>query len=162
MKPFPRIRLELLGIEVLHLRPAQNAIRQKHGPRYHVMDECLRDVAALWGIEPPLACINDAGVFIPYESVERRAGRCCAELRYASSPSGLWAMTTSYATAMSGGGSSPSVWNAFAFQSEADARAAGLHDLMSLFRGMADQGMTDARKLVELLEDERTPQLSLF
>lgn len=46
-----------------------------------------------------------------------------------------------------------------------DARAVGLDLLLSCFRAIAAQGgsdATDARKLVNLLEDERTPQLALF
>jgi hypothetical protein len=162
MKPFPRIRLEPLDIEALDMRPAQNEIRARYGSGYHLSDACLQDVAALWGIGPEHACINRHGVFEPYQSLEWQAGRCRAEIDYVRSPSGLWATATGYQTANAGGSYAPSVWNAFAFQSETDARAAALHRLIERFRGMADQGMTDARRLVELLEDERTPQLSLF
>lgn len=165
MKEHPRIKMEPLGIEALDLRPAQDDIRARYGPRYHVMKECLRDVAALWGIGPDQCCINDAGVFIPYQEIEVRAGYCRAELDYARSPSGLWAMATGYQTAMSGGGSAPSIWNGFAFLSEEGAKAAGLHRLIELFRGIAAQGgsdAADARKLLAMLEEERTPQLALF
>ncbi len=147
------------------MRPAQNEIRARYGRGYHVNDDCLRDVGALWGIGPQHECINDAGVFIPYERIQCRAGRCSAEIRYAASPSGLWAMDTSYMTASSGNASSPSVWNAVAFLNEDDARAAGLHALIELFRNIAAAGRSeasDARKLVSLLEEERTPQLALF
>jgi len=161
----PRIRLEPLGIEVLNLRPAQDAIRAKYGPRYHVSDDCLWEVAALWGVQPHHEIINDAGVFTPYREIGHRGGRCRAEIRYASSPSGLWAMDTSYMVAMCGGGASPSLWNPLAFLNEADARTAGLNELITLFRGIAACGGSDAaeaRKLVDLLEAERMPQLSLF
>lgn len=161
----PRIRLEPFGIEALDMRPAQNAIRIKYGPRYFADDACLREVAALWGIDPKHEGINDSGVFIPYKKIEHRAGRCRAEIRYARSPSGLYAMDTSYMTAMCGGGAAPSVWNRVAFLSEADARAAGLNEMIERFRGIAAQGgsdSADARKLIALLEAERTPQLALF
>lgn len=165
MKSFPRIRLEPLGIEALDMRPAQDDIRAKYGPLYHVNDACLREVAALWGIEPQHECINDVGVFIPYVDIAHRAGRCRAEIHYARSPTGLYAMDTSYMTAIRGGGASPSVWNRVAFLSEADARAAGLHALIERFRRIADEGgpdSADIRRMVDLLLAERTPQLSLL
>lgn len=153
------------GVEALDLRPAQNEIRARYGRAYHLNDDCLRDVAVLWGIARQHDCINDAGVFMPCQSIDLRAGRCRAEIQYAASPSGLWAMDTSHMTASSGSGSSPSVWNGVAFLSEDDARAAGLYALIELFRHIAAAGRpeaVDARKLVALLEDERTPQLALF
>lgn len=161
----PRIRLEPSGIEVLNLRPVQGAIRGKYGPLYHVNNECLREIAGLWGIEEHHSCINDAGVFMPYNEIERRAGRCRAAIRFARSPSGLWSMDTSHSTATAGQGSSPSVWNPVAFLSENDARAEGLQQLIVGFRGIAACGgsdAADARKLVTMLEDGRMPQLSLF
>jgi len=153
------------GIEVLDMRPAQNEIRARYGRGYYVNKDCLRDVAALWGIGPEHECVNEAGVFMLCQNIDLRAGSCRAEIRYAASPSGLWAMDTSHMTATSGNGSSPSIWNRVAFLSEDDARAAGLHALIELFRNIAAAERPEARearKLVALLEDERTPQLALF
>lgn len=161
----PLIRLEPSGIKVLHLRPAQDDIRARYGPRYHVDDHCLRDIAALWGFEPDQEGKNGAGVFDPCELIHIRAGRCRAEMHYARSPSGLWAMATSYNTAVCGAGASPSVWNSIAFLSETDAERAGLAELTARFRGIAARGgpgAADARKMMELLDAERMPQLSLF
>lgn len=160
----PLIRLEPLGIEALNLRPAQDAIRAQYGPRYHVSEDCLREVAALWGAQPH-EIINDAGVFMPYRRINHRAGSCSAELRLATSPSSLWAMSTSSMSALCGYSSAPSVWNRHAFLNEADAIAAGLHELITRFRALAAEGgseASNARKLVDLLEMERMPQLSLF
>lgn len=165
MNTLPRIILESLSVEALNMRRAQDAIRAKYGPRYHVNPECLAEIAALWGIEPHHDCINDAGVFIAWTQIGLRAGRCSAEVRYARAPSGLWAMETSYMTAMCGAGAAPSVWDHFAFLCEADARTAGLQALIAKFRGIAMQCgsvAADARKLIEILEAERTQQLSLF
>lgn len=162
MIEFPRIRLAPLGIEALDMRPEQDAIRLKYGPGYHLSDECLREVAAFWGINPEHVCINRHGVFDPYQSLEWQAGRCCAEIDYVRSPSGLWAMATGYQTANAGGSHAPSVWNSIAFLSEADAKSVGLHRLIERFRRMAEQGVSDVRKLTALLEAERTPQLALL
>ncbi len=164
MREYPRIVISP-GIAALDMRKAQKDIRARYGRAYHVNKDCLRDVAALWGIGPEHECVNDAGVFVPYQNIDLRAGSCRAEIHYAASPSGLWAMDTSHMTASSGNGSSPSVWNRVAFLSEDDARAAGLHALIEMFRYIAAIGRpeaADARKLVSLLEDERTPQLALF
>lgn len=165
MNTQPRIIIESLSIEALDMRPAQNAIRAKFGPRYHVNPECLKEIAALWWIEPPNNCINDRGVFVACTRIDHRAGRCSAEVRYARAPSGLWAMDTSYMTATCGAASAPSVWNRLAFLCEADARTAGLRELIQRFRGIAECGGSaalDARKLTQHLEAEQTPQLSLF
>ena len=164
MREHPRIIVSP-GIEALDMRPAQNEIRARYGRGYHVNEDCLRDVAALWGIGPEHECINDAGVFMSYQSIDLRAGRCRAEIHCAASPSGLWAMDTSHTTASSGSGSSPSIWNRIAYMSDSDARAAGLYALIDLFRHIAAAGRpeaADARKLISLLENERTPQLALF
>lgn len=164
MREHPRIIVSP-GIEALDLRKAQNEIRARYGRGYHVNEDCLRDVAALWGTGPEHDCINRHGVFEPCQCFEWQAGRCRAEIDYVRSPSGLWAMDTSHMTATGGSGSSPSIWNRVAFLSEDDARAAGLHALIELFRHIAPSGRpeaADARKLVALLEDERTPQLALF
>lgn len=161
----PRIRLAPLGIEALDMRPAQNEIRARYGRGYHVNDDCLRDVAALWGIGPEHACISDSGVFIPYERIELAKGRCRAEIRTVRAPSGLWAMDISYAAAICGGAASPSVWNGTAFFSEADARGAGIQALIMRFRAIIAEGGSDAseaRQLIALLEAERKPQLALF
>ncbi|MDH4980931.1 hypothetical protein [Hyphomicrobium sp. D-2] len=158
----PRIVLETLSIEALDMRPAQNEIRARYGRGYHLSDDCLRDVAALWGIGPEHECINSSGVFIPYERIELAKGRCRAEIRTVRTPSGLWAMDISYAAAICGGGASPSVWNGTAFFSEADARAAGLQALITRFRAIIAEGGSDAseaRQLIALLEAERTPSL---
>lgn len=165
MNTLPRIVIGSLSITALDMRPALNAIRAKYGSGYHVNTECFNEICALWGIEPHHDCINDSGVFITCMRIDHRAGRCRAEVRYARSPSGLWAMDTSYTTATGGAGSAPSVWNRLAFLCEADARSAGLRELIERFRGIEAQGgtvATDARKLIGLLDAERTPQLSLF
>lgn len=132
MTRLPHITVDPPGIKVLNLREAQNAIRRKYGPRYHIMDEALRDVAALWGIAPHDDCINDCGVFIPYELITCRTARASAEIRIAESPSGLFAMDISYSAPISGAGAAPSVWNRIAFLGRDDARMAGLHELIGI------------------------------
>jgi hypothetical protein len=160
----PKIILDSPGIKVLDLREAQNAIRRKYGPRYHVMDEALREVAALWDIAPGNHRINDCGVFIPYEVISCRTARASAEIRMAESPSGLWAMDISYHAPISGAGAAPSVWNRIAFFSKDDARMAGLHELIGIFTRKAAAGpeAAEAGKMLVMLENARTPQLELF
>ncbi len=125
-----RITIGPLGIAALDLRPAQAAIRKAHGPRYHVIDQAMWDVAALWGITPEHQRINDCGVFDPPDDVIRiEAGRSHADIELACAPSGLWAFATDYHLPNSGAGSAPSVWNSFAFESRADARSMAMAQL---------------------------------
>jgi hypothetical protein len=158
------IILEPLGIKALDLREAGQVIRRKYGPRCHVMEEALREVAALWGSAPGDCRINDCGVFVPYETIACRTARASAEIRMAESPSGLWAMDISYHTPINGAGAAPSVWNRIAFLSRDDARIAGLHELIGIFTRKAADGTeaAEAGKMLALLENEKTPQLELF
>lgn len=68
MMELPRIRLDPLGIEALDMRPEQDAIRLKYGPGYHLSDECLREVAAFWGINPEHVCINRHAFLTPIKA----------------------------------------------------------------------------------------------
>lgn len=161
----PRITLGSIGPEILDLRPAQDTIRAQYGPRYHLDPNCLQEIAALWGVGVEHACINDAGVFLARDSFALRQGHCCAGIHMARSPSGLWAMATSYTTSRCGGGSAPSVWNGFAFLTESDSRMAGIHKLISKFQAIALEdgpGAMDARQMIAVLRSELTPQLALF
>lgn len=161
--PLPsRYRLEPLAFEVTDFTDVQNAIRRKHGPRYHLSPDRRAEIAALWGMRPDDASINDAGVFLGAEEIALKAGRCRCEIKLAQSPSGLWAMDTSHATPDSGAGSAPGIWNRIAFDCRDDARAAGLHRMISTFEVIASlgrAGAADARALVALLKAERTPPL---
>lgn len=160
-----RYRLDPFEFEVIDFTDVQNAIRRKHGPRYHLSEACRAEIAALWGASPGDGSINDCGVFQNVDDIALHAGRCRAEISIAESPSGLWAMDTSHATADSGAGSAPGIWNRIAFSSRDDARAAGLHRMISTFEVIAGLGRSssaDATALVALLKDECTPQLTLF
>ncbi|WP_282890738.1 hypothetical protein [Xanthobacter autotrophicus] len=154
-----------MGIEALDMRPAQQALRVQYGCLYYLSDACLRDVAALWGVMLPSPYMYDVGVFRNARSILHRTGRSEAEIRLACSPSGLWAMDTSYMLPLSGHGAAPSVWNPVAFLNEADAVAGGLHELIESLGRIASSSRSDASealRLMDILKAERTPQLSLF
>lgn len=160
------ITFETLGITALDLTDAQNAIRRGHSPRFHVKEQALRDCAALWGITPEHNLINDAGVFEAYDEViDVQAGQCRAEIEITGSPSGMFAMTTSFSRQNSGAGSAPSIWNRIGFRSLEDARTVGLAEHRTRFNGIAMSGgteATNARKLLDMLDEAATPQLALF
>lgn len=161
---FPPI--EIAGLPALDLRPAQQAIRAAHGPRYHVTDQALWEVASLWGIAPQHGRINPHGVFDPIdETIRIEAVRCYAEIELARAPGGLWAISTDYHLPNSGAGSAPSVWNRFAFFSRDDARAAGLAQLRERFTAIGERGGPDAqaaKQLVAKLQAMRFEQMELF
>ncbi|MEO1282929.1 MAG: hypothetical protein AAFV69_14475 [Pseudomonadota bacterium] len=163
---YPLFTLDVTGVAVCDLQPAQDAIRRKYGPRYHVSEHALWDCAALWGIAPTHHRINDCGVFDLFdEAIEFKAGRCRAEIKLAATPSGLCTMGTSHILSMSGAGSAPSVWNRIAFHNLDDARAAGLAEHRARFSRVVQSGSSDsadARKFLEQLDDAATPQLALF
>lgn len=159
------IQIEPMGIKAVDMRPAQQALRVQYGRRYYLSPECLRDVAALWGVVLPSPYMYDVGVFRNARSILHRTGRSEADIRLACSPSGLWAMDTSYMLPLSGHGAAPSVWNPVAFRCEADAVAAGLHELVEALGRIASSSRSDATealRLMDILKAERTPQLSLF
>lgn len=69
----PAILIDPLGITAFDLRPAQDAIRRKHGPRYHLSEAALWEVAALWGFAPGDPAINPHGVFMDCGNLDRGA-----------------------------------------------------------------------------------------
>lgn len=162
----PPITLEPLGLTALDMHPGQHAIRARYGPRYHVLDDALRDVASLWGLTLELGRINAHGVFTPLDEVLTfHAGRCRAEIKLAELPNGLCAKSTSHTLSCSGASSAPSVWNPVAFLSIDDARAASLHEHRQRFKaviGAGDSDAADARSILDQIDGAATPQLELF
>lgn len=159
------------NFDVIDRRAELNAIRQKHGDRYWAVPDAQWEAAALWGVTPDTNSINDCGVFT-YRSDEfcLSAGRCKAEIDLVQAPNQLWAMSTSYQTAIGGGGSAPSVWDRAAYPTRDDALMAGIHHLIDRFKSEAvdpnscngDSNKRNALQMVALLEAEKTPQLALF
>ena len=49
MTSFPRIRLELSGVEVIDFKTAQREIRIKYGRDYHRSEDALGEAAARFG-----------------------------------------------------------------------------------------------------------------
>jgi len=163
---FPILMLEC-GVKALSLRKAQDAIRSKYGPHYHCHDEAMWEVAAdLWGITPKRPPINRHGVFELFDDiVGLRAGRYEIIVKIAVAPNGLCAMSKSHRTALSGGCSPLSVWNPLAFFSLDDARTAGLAEHRKRFADMIKLGcgdISEAKAMLELIDDAATPQLELF
>lgn len=159
-------QIEIAGLPALDLRSAQQAIRAAHGPRYHVSDQALWEVAALWGIAPQHGRINPHGVFDPIdETIRIEAGRSYAEIELARAPGGLWAVSTDYHLPNSGAGSAPSVWNRFAFFSRDDARTAGYARLRERFTAIGERDSPDAqaaKQLIAKLQAMQFEQMELF
>lgn len=155
----------------IDLDAALDTIQSTYGDRYFAVPEALWEAAALWGVTPETGSINDCGVFTPLSDVLHwHDGRCKVEIRLVEAPNGYWAMSVSYFTATSGYASMPSVRNRKAFPTREDARLAAIDELIERLHREADSrcsAITDAnrreiRQMIERLEAEKTPQLSLF
>ena len=165
--PMPRDN----SYDVIFLSDAIGKIQEKYGDRYFAVPEAQQEAAALWGVKPDTDHINDCGVFTyTSDAMTLCAGNCKAELSLVEAPNHRWAISTGYSTSISGGGYAPSVWNRLAYPSRDDARLAGIFELISRFdrEGSSinscnsDANRQQCRKIIALLEAEKTPQLALF
>lgn len=146
-------------------------IRQKFGDACFIAPEALWEAAALWGVTPETRSINDCGVFtyITDSFCFIASGYGC-EAQLVQAPNGHWAMSTSYHTRISGGGYACSVWSRTAFPTRDDARLAAIHELIAHFQSEAaspnscnsEANQREAQSMINLLEAEKMPQLSLF
>ena len=161
---------DIPGISIIDMRPELDAIRRQYAPRYWHAAEALLAAASLWGIAPPMAedVIRPSGTFRhAQEETLARIGQSYAAVSLVQAPNGLWAMATHGQTLTQGYGSAPSVWHDHAYHSRDAARLVAVHILTSWFQGIVTGRHSDAerdlaRRIVSLLEAEKTPQLSLF
>jgi hypothetical protein len=163
---------DIPGISIIDMRPELDAIRCQYAPRYWHAADALLAAASLWGIAPPMAedMIRPSGTFRHVqEEMLARIGQSYAAVSLVQAPNGLWAMATHGQTSTQGYGSAPSVWGDNAYHSRDDARLVAVHILTAWFQGIVTGQNTDsdaerdlARRIVSLLEAEKTPQLSLF
>lgn len=159
------------SFEMIDLSNTLDTIRRKFGDHHFVVLEALWEAAALWGVTPETGSINDCGVFTyTTDSFRLTTGGCTGEARLTQAPNGLWAMSTSYSTRISGGGYACSVWNRLAFPTRDHARLAAVYELIARFQGeVADRNsgngesnQREAQQMINLLEAEKMPQLALF
>ena len=161
---------DLHGIPIVDMRPALEEVRRQYAPRYWHAAEALLAAASLWGIAPPMAedVIRPSGTFRhAQEETLARIGQSYAAVSLVQAPNGLWAMATHGQISRQGYGSAPSVWRDNAYHSRDAARLVAVHILASWFQGIVTGRHSDAerdlgRRIVSLLEAEKTPQLSLF
>jgi hypothetical protein len=153
---------------VIDLSEQIDAICSRY-PKYWLSDEARRELLALWS-DPEC---NDCGIFERNETVrvDLDGANWYGEVRIAVAPNRWHAMDTSYWYGQGGGGSSPSVWNRFAYTTRDDAIAAGINKLIAQFEGVRDckgyapQNQSDlARRMIETLKASlsQSRQLSLF
>jgi len=154
---------------VIDLSGQIDDICRRH-PEYWNSDEAVRELQTLWGG----ADCNDCGVFehdetirIPLDGQKSWYG----EVRIAVAPNGWHAIAKSYWYGQGGGGSSPSVWNRFAYTAHDEAAAHGINELMNTFEGVRDWKGTApsnqsalAQRMIETLKAHlsQSRQLSLF
>jgi hypothetical protein len=163
---------DIPGMSIIDMRPELDAIRRQYAPRYWHAAEALQAAASLWGITPSMAedVIRPSGTFRhAQEETLACIGQCYAAVSLVHAPNGLWAMATHGQTSTQGYGAAPSVWSDNAYHSRDDARLVAVHILASWFQGIITGRHTDSdaerdlgRRIVSLLEAEKTPQLSLF
>ena len=138
-------------------------------PKFWLSEEAQRELQALWGG----ADCNDSGVFERDETIRINLDgtNWYGELRIAVAPNGWHAVSISYWYGQGGGGSSPSVWNRFAYTTREEAVAAGLSELITKFESLRDcksyvpTNQSDlAQRMIETLKGylSQTRQLTLF
>ncbi len=155
-----------MDIQIIDKTKEINTLRAEFAKKGISHKEATQKIAELWG-----ATTNEHGV-LTASSIERvvEVGRCNGEIRFAQTDKGVWLIGLSGNTAISGFGYAPSVWNRQGFASYEDARAFGIEKLIAFFEQEAvsnnscssQSNKDNARKAIEHLKDERTPQLSLF
>jgi len=138
-------------------------------PKYWLSDEARHELQVLWGGPD----CNDSGVFERDETVriDLDGTNWYAEVRIAVAPNGWHAISTSFWYGQGGGGSSPSVWNRFAYTARDEAVEAGINELIARFEGVRDckgyapQSQSDlADRMIQTLKTylSQSRQLSLF
>jgi hypothetical protein len=157
--------------EYIDLTEVVDSIRSKYGERSHAIPAAMWEAAALWGVTPETASIDDCGVFTSAnDEITLHSGGCKAHVILVQAPNGNWAMSTRYDTRVSGAGYAPSVWNRQAFRTRDDARLAALGELIQRFGQeerdpgslKGESNRRDVRQMIALPEAEKTPQLALF
>jgi hypothetical protein len=127
-----------------HVNARTAAIMDRY-PDYWRVPESLAEAVSLWGTGA-----NDHGVFRRYErdEVARVKDGSHAAVLIAESGNGLFGYGLEYAFGVGGGNCFPSVWRE-AFGSRAEARAAGVADLIEHIERHPD--MTADKRRAELL-----------
>ena len=142
------------------------AIRLKYGIKYYFNLEAHQEAAAVWEI----SC-NDHGIVTETkDEVVAKVGGCEATMRLAETPKGYWLMGLGMRSAYSGYGYAPTVWSETAFATYVEARHFAIGKFIKFFSDVAqssdscngEQNKQNARRVVEKLKSEQTPQLNLF
>lgn len=154
---------------VIDLTDKLNEIRRRY-PEWWRSDEAVSELLGLWGG----ADCNDCGVFQRDETIRidlDAQKSWYGEVRIATAPNGWHAFSTCYWYGQGGGGSSPSVWNRFAFTTRDEAFSAGISNLIATFEGVRDwKGSAPsnqsalAERMIETLKAylSQARQLTLF
>lgn len=128
--------------------------------------ERTKEVNQIWKFK---AFYCEGGAVIPDK--EFRIGedyRCCAEIRIAEGGNGLWAMAIGYSLPNQGSSSPISAFERIGFKDKDDARMAGIIKLQNSLERVANSQYCEnsdkkmALELIELLEQQKRPQLDLF
>ena len=152
-------------MQTIDMHKELQAIRNQFNPKYHLKPEATQAAADLWGGEP-----NARGVLPHKDEIIVQVGQCKGEIRFSETSKGYWLIGLSATSSYSGFGYAPSVWAATGYASYHDARLAGVLRLTDFFEHVSvDTSSTNsntnrahARKAVQLLNSEKTPQLDLF
>lgn len=157
-----------MSVKTLDFRDEIRAIWEQHADD-HRSPAYREALARFWGFTEEDTRHNEAGVLLVRDTevlYEKRPVR--VDITVARTPRGLWLYGFSWMSHTCGEGFSPSVCNVIAFNSYSDARQAAIEKIIERFRNIAQQTQFStqerraAEKVIDHLEAEITPQLSLF
>lgn len=149
-------------IETIDFSRKIEEIKKEFGERYYMKDEAIKRAAELWG-----APSNDCGVFLDLtEETLVDIKYFKAEIIFCHTSKDYWLVGLNYATPMGGMGYAPSVRDKIGFTSYHDARLAVIQVMQDYFnravKDLSQAQQTKVRKIINQLEAEKAPQLSLF
>lgn len=149
-------------IETVDFSKELEEIKKEFGERYYMEEGAVTKAAELWG-----APSNDCGVCLNRsEETLIDAKPFKAEITFCHTSKDYWLIGLNAATPMGGMGYAPSVWVRIGFTSYHDARLAGIQAMQDYFnraaKNLSQSQQAEALKVINQLEAEKTPQLSLF
>lgn len=149
-------------IETVDFSRELEEIKKEFGERYYMEEAATRKASELWG-----APSNDCGVCLNrQEETLINANHFKAQITFCHTSKDYWLIGLNYSTPMGGMGYAPSVWDRIGFTSYHDARLAGIQTMLDYFnraaKNLSQTQQAEAQKVIQQLEAEKTPQLSLF
>ncbi len=161
-----KITMDHLNISIIDKSKDIEVIKAKYGAKYYFNKKAHQAAAEMWGVK----CNDHGTVLNRQEETIAEFKSCKATLKIAGTNKGYWLIGLNCQSSYNGFGYAPSVWDKKGFASYWDARLFAVEEFISFFNKVShssdscnsEQNKQNARKVLEILKSERTPQISLF